>query len=57
MKKNLSSHAAAAAAIRSELKTWFPSTKFRVTSDSFAKEMAEGVLAGCARAQAEGGVF
>lgn len=36
MKKNLSSHAAAAAAIRSELKTWFPSTKFRVTSDSFA---------------------
>jgi hypothetical protein len=34
--KTLSSHAAAAAAIRSELKAAFPSIKFSVTSESFS---------------------
>lgn len=36
MKKALSSHAAAAAAIRSELKAAFPTIKFSVTSESFS---------------------
>jgi hypothetical protein len=36
MTKTLSSHAAAAAAIRAELKALFPDTKFSVTSESFS---------------------
>ena len=36
MKKALSGHAAAAAAIRSELKAEFPAVKFSVTSESFS---------------------
>jgi len=35
-KRELSSHASAAAAIKKELQGLFPATKFRVTSDSFS---------------------